>query len=192
MKKVIDISDYSENLDWNAIAQNEDGVIIKISEGRTPAEMFEEHLENALGHGIEWGVYCLSHAQTTERAEEEAQRVIDILNSYGKPPLYVWFDIEPEMASMVDADDLTAIASAFVSECNANGFDCGIYGNYSTLESLHTDWLAKYVPYWSAEPGSYECDFKEDHPELNVKVWQYEFDNTDYNGVVDKNEWWES
>lgn len=192
MKKVIDISDYSENLDWDAIAANEDGVIIKISEGRTPSSMFEEHLGNVLEKGLEWGVYCLSHAQTTERAEQEAQKVIELLNGYGAPPLYIWFDMEPEMAEMVDAEDLTAIASAFVSECNANGFDCGIYGNYSTLNKLYTDWLAEYVPYWSAEPGSYECDFKTDHPELNVKMWQYEFDNTDYDGVVDKNEWWES
>lgn len=192
MKKVIDISDYSENLDWDAIAQNEDGVIIKISEGRTASSMFVEHVENAIAHGLEWGVYCLSHAQTTERAEEEAQKVTDLLTDYGAPPLYVWFDIEPEMACRVDADDLTAIASAFVSECNANGFVCGIYGNYTTLATIHTDWLADYVPYWSAEPGSYQCDFKEDYPNLKVKMWQYEFDNTDYGGVVDRNEWWES
>lgn len=29
MKSIIDISDYSENLNWNAISQKEDGVIIK-------------------------------------------------------------------------------------------------------------------------------------------------------------------
>lgn len=188
--KVIDISDYSENLDWNAIAQSEDGVIIKISEGRTPAELFDMHFSDAKAAEMQWGCYCLSHAHTTERATEEADRVIEKLQSLEEPPLYIWFDIEPELSDSLDAEDLTAIASAFVSECNSFGYQCGIYGNYSTLNKLNTNELADYVPYWCAEPGNSYCHFKDENPGLNVKVWQYEFDNADYGGPVDKNEWW--
>ena len=70
--KVIDISDWSENLNWNLIGQIEDGVIIKISEGRTLASMFDEHFSDASAAEMTWGVYCVSHATTVERAEEEA------------------------------------------------------------------------------------------------------------------------
>ena len=136
MKSIIDISDYSENLNWNAISQKEDGVIIKISEGRTIAEKFLEHVRDAISAEMEWGVYCLSHAETTERAEEEARKVVELLDEVGVPPLHIWFDIEPFMSDRVDADDLTAIASAFVSECNANDYECGIYGNYSSLNKI--------------------------------------------------------
>lgn len=188
--KVIDISDYSENLDWNAIAQNEDGVIIKISEGRSPAEMFDTHLSDVMATEMAWGVYCLSHAKTTERAVEEADDLIEKLNGL-VPPLYVWFDIEPELSDVLSAEDLTAIASAFVSECNANDLPCGIYGNYTTLNKLKTNELADYVPYWCAEPGNPYCYFKDENPSLTVKMWQYEFDNNDYGGPVDKNVWWE-
>lgn len=191
MKSIIDISDYSENLNWNIISQKEDGVIIKISEGRSIAELFLEHVRDAISSEMEWGVYCLSHAETTERAEEEARKVMSVLDEIGMPPLHIWFDIEPFMADRVDADDLTAIASAFVSECNANGYECGIYGNYSSLSKLRTDLMGDYIPYWSAEPGNAQCDFKEEHPELTVKAWQYEFDNTEYGGVSDKNVWWD-
>lgn len=191
--KTIDISDWSENLNWNLIGQIEDGVIIKISEGRTLASMFDEHFSDASAAEMTWGVYCVSHATTVERAREEAQVVIDKLNSIGlgNPPLSVWFDIEPFLSDSLDADTLTAITSAFICEFNANKYSCDVYGNYTSLNKLKTGELADYVRYWVSEPGSYECDFKAEHPELKVVGWQYEFDNRDYGGVVDKNEWWE-
>lgn len=188
---VIDISGWSDGLNWEAISENEDGVIIKISEGRTKDDMFDIHVSNAQASGMKWGVYCLSHAKTTERAVEEADTVIDILNSIGQPSLGIWFDIEPFLADAVDAETLTAIASAFISECNANGYSCGIYGNYSTLNKINVYELADYVPYWSAEPSSYQCDFKLENPSLRVVGWQYEFDSKKYGGVCDLNEWWD-
>nr|DAE40593.1 MAG TPA: PlyB like endolysin [Caudoviricetes sp.] len=188
--KVIDISDYSENLEWNAISQKEDGVIVKISEGRTPASLFTSHMDDIHTFGMPWGVYCVSHATNTERAVDEADVVIDMLNDIGTPPLYIWYDIEPFLSDELSAEDLTAIASAFVVECNENGYDCGIYGNYTSLNKLNTNELDTYVPYWAAEPGNSHCYFKDENPHLNVKMWQYEFDNNDYGGVVDKNIWW--
>lgn len=190
--KVIDISGWSENLDWNAIAQSEDGVIIKVSEGRTVDSSFRKNLNDVLATQMRWGVYCVSHAQTTERAEEEAEVVCDILSNIGQPNLGIWFDMEPFMVDAVDAEDLTAIASAFVSSCNASGYECGIYGNYTALNKLNAYDLADYVPYWSAEPGSYQCDFKAENPSLRVIGWQYEFDSNKYGGVCDLNEWWEN
>lgn len=189
--KVIDISGWSEGLDWDAIAQNEDGVIIKISEGRAIDGMFMEHLNNALAVGLKWGVYHLSHAKTVERAVEEADIVIDKLNSIGQPQLSIWFDIEPFLSDSMDAETLTAIASAFISECNANGYSADIYGNYTTLNKINAYDLADYVRYWSSEPGSYQCDFKLENPSLRVVGWQYEFDSKKYGGVCDLNEWWE-
>ena len=188
---VIDISGWSEGLDWDAIEENEDGVIIKISEGRTIDSMFMDHFYSAQEKGMKWGVYCLSHAKTTERAVEEADVVVDTLNGMGQPPLGIWFDVEPFLADAMDAEQLTAIASAFISECNSNGYSCGIYGNYATLNKINCYDLADYVPYWSAEPSSYQCDFKLENPSLRVVGWQYEFDSKVYGGVCDRNEWWD-
>ena len=87
---VIDLSDWNENVDWSRfIDHGIGGVIVKISEGRTLSELFAKNIAGAAARGLPWGVYCFSHAQTTERAEEEAQVVIDALETlgYGAPDL---------------------------------------------------------------------------------------------------------
>ena len=51
------------------------------------AALASKQIAGAAARGLPWGVYCFSHAQTTERAEEEAQVVIDELETlgYGTP-----------------------------------------------------------------------------------------------------------
>lgn len=188
---VIDIGDWSENLNWEKIAKENRGVIIKISEGRTPASLFKTHVRNAKRHGLQWGVYCLSHATHSERAEAEAEAVLDILEDLGTPPLFVWYDIEPELSDRLSPEELTQVAGAFVYTINDAIGDCGIYGNYTTLNKLNTHDLADYIPYWVSEPNEPYCFFKVENPHLNVKVWQKEFDSVEYGDTVDKNEWWE-
>ena len=49
---VIDISGWSEGLEWNAIAENEDGVIIKILEGRTIDSTCMDHFYSVQEKGM--------------------------------------------------------------------------------------------------------------------------------------------
>lgn len=189
--KVIDVSDYQTNIDWSkVIDEGVQGVIVKVSEGRTLMELFAKHIASAAARGLKWGVYCLTRAPSEERAIQEADVLIDALEAlgYGIPDMGIWYDVEPDEAETHDPEELTALCSAFISECNRRGYSAGIYGNYTTLNRINTGDLADYVPYWAAQ-YSYSNDFKEEHPELRVIAWQwsdqYEIDGQPF----DMNDW---
>ena len=190
--KVIDVSDYQTNIDWSkVIDEGVQGVIVKISEGRTLSELHGKHIAGASARGLKWGVYCYSHAQTTDRAKEEAQTVIDALETlgYGTPPLGIWLDLEAPEVIGQDREDVTAICSAFISTCNAAGYECGVYGSYSTLtDCINVNELADYVSYWVAEYGD-DNDFKDEKPGLRVVGWQFT-ESYDIGGkLYDMSEW---
>lgn len=173
---VIDLSDWNENVDWSRfIDHGIGGVIVKISEGRTLSELFAKNIAGAAARGLPWGVYCFSHAQTTERAEEEAEVVIEALGAlgYGAPPLGIWIDVEAPETIGQDREDVTAICSAFISTCNAAGYSAGIYASLSTLtDCLNLNDLADYVPYWCAQYDD-ECNFYDYFPGRILQGWQF-------------------
>lgn len=190
---VIDLSDWNENVDWSRfIDHGIGGVIVKISEGRTLSELFAKNIAGAAARGLPWGVYCFSHAQTTERAEEEAQVVIDVLETlgYGAPPLGIWIDVEAPETIGQDPDDVTAVCSAFISACNAAGYSAGIYASLSTLiDCMNLNDLADYVPTWCAQYED-ECNFHDYFPGRILQGWQFtetfEIDGRNY----DMSEWY--
>ena len=191
--KVIDISGWNNNIDWSRLVdEGVEGVIVKISEGRTLSEPHGKQIAGAAASGLKWGVYCFSHAQTTERAEEEAQVVIDELETlgYGAPPMGIWFDVEsPEVLAM-ESEDITAVCSAFISACNAEGYQAGIYASLSTLtDCLNLNDLADYVPTWCAQYND-ECNFHDYFPGRILQGWQFtdafEIDGRNY----DMSEWY--
>ena len=190
---VIDLSDWNENVDWSRfIDHGIGGVIVKISEGRTLSELFAKNIAGAAARGLPWGVYCFSHAQTTERAEEEAQVVIDALETlgYGAPDLGIWIDVEAPEVIGQDPDDVTAVCSAFISACNAAGYSAGIYASLSTLiDCMNLNDLADYVPTWCAQYED-ECNFRDYFPGRILQGWQFtetfEIDGRNY----DMSEWY--
>lgn len=174
---VTDLSDWNDHINWShMIDEGVEGVIVKISEGRTLSELHGKHTAGAAARGLPWGIYCFSHAQTTERAEEEAQVVIDALETlgYGAPPLGIWFDVEAPEVIEQDREDVTAICSAFISACNAAGYSAGIYASLSTLtDCINVNDLADYVPYWCAQYGTSECGFHDSYPGNILAGWQW-------------------
>lgn len=184
---VIDLSDWNENVDWSRIIDHGiGGVIVKISEGRTLSELFAKNIAGAAARGLPWGVYCFSHAQTTERAEEEAQVVIDALETlgYGVPGLGIWIDVEAPEVIGQDSADVTVVCSAFISACNAAGYSAGIYASLSTLtDCINVNDLADYVPYWCAQYAE-KCDFLDYYPDNRLAGWQctdsYNIDGNNY------------
>lgn len=191
--KVIDISDWNDHISWShMIDEGVEGVIVKISEGRTLSELYGKHISAAAARGLPWGVYCYTHAQTTERAEEEAAVVIEALEAlgYDAPPLGIWIDVEAPETIEQDREDVTAICSAFISTCNAAGYAAGIYASLSTLtDCMNLDDLADYVPTWCAQYND-ECNFHDYFPRRILRGWQFtetfEIDGRDY----DMSEWY--
>lgn len=191
---VTDLSDWNDHINWShLIAAGVSGAIVKISEGRSLTQLHGKHIAGAEARGLPWGAYCYTHAQTTERAREEANRVIEALNAlgYGAPLLGIWIDVEAPEVIGQDPDDVTASCSAFISTCNAAGYSAGVYASLSTLtDCINVNDLADYVPYWCAQYGTSECGFHDSYPDNILAGWQwtdcYSIDGETY----DMNEWY--
>ena len=175
--KVIDISDWNDHINWShMIDEGVEGVIVKISEGRTLSELHGKHISAAAARGLPWGVYCYTLAKTAARAEEEAEAVMDALNALGcgAPELGIWFDVEDPEVLALDKENLTAVCSAFISACNAKDYQAGIYASLYILEtSIGVEDLADYVPYWCAQYGTSECGFRDSYPDNILAGWQW-------------------
>lgn len=172
MRKVIDLSDWNDDVDWEAVKDaGIGGIVTKIMEGRRSADLWRDHVRNALKSGLDIGFYIYTHAQTTDQATFEANILLSMLPV--APALGIWYDVEaPEVVGQ-DSDDVTAVCSKFISTCNGAGYEAGIYANLSTLtDKIQVESLAAYVPYWCAQ-YFYQCNFKDRYPDHILRGWQF-------------------
>ena len=90
--KIVDISAWQDNFDWDYfISLGVEGVIIKIGEGNRLDSMFVEHVNNAVAHGLPYGVYYYTHASSYDEAVADADSVAGWISEYlnGQTPEYV-------------------------------------------------------------------------------------------------------
>lgn len=199
IRKVIDISDYQEDINFDSIvAEGAQGVIIKISEGCSYTDNLWHFVGACKRLNLSFGFYCYAHATTEEQAKQEANEVVYLMSTMGitsTPPLGIWYDVEAN--EMFDSNvDTTAICSAFICAMNDMGFDrVGIYT--STLKctdymsnSIQPKALADYVPFWIADYRGYN-GWIESYPDKHCSGWQYT-DKGVIDGMnVDMNEWYD-
>ena len=129
--KVIDISSWQENVDWDAVvAEGIEGVIIKIGERSTLDEMFIEHVNAAVAHGLKYGIYYYAHACTRDEAICEAEQVNEWVQEYlagATPELGIWYDAESERMT---SGDVTDTCAAFLNRMTDFGYTyIGIYAS---------------------------------------------------------------
>ena len=96
--KVVDISAWQENLNWQALKRADiKGVIIKIGEYHHLDDMFITHVNNAVAYNLPYGIYYYAHAATIDEAINEANWVDMQIKTYlneQNPPLGIWYDAE--------------------------------------------------------------------------------------------------
>lgn len=208
MVHVIDLSDFQGNghgqplIDFETSPVALGGCILKVSEGCSLQEMYPAFIHQAREYHIPIGAYCYTHAQTTDRAKQEAQVLIGALQSQGitSLPLGIFIDIEAAEVLAMDKDDITACASAFINQCANMGFtNGGIYASSGRLLSGYSGsrvgWidisqLADYVPYWVAQYGG-TFTWQQDNPGKICAGHQYT-ESFDFNGTqVDMSEWFQ-
>lgn len=174
--KVIDISAWQENIDWEAVKANGiEGVILKLGERNNLDAMFIKHVNDAVAHGIKYGVYYYAHASNIVEAKKEAAWVDEQIKTYlngRNPELGIWYDAEDKD---MQSGNVTASCSAFVCALNEIGYTyVGIYSSYNWLANgiIDVNQLADYVPYWVAQ-YYHENSFKQEFPNKLVRMWQY-------------------
>lgn len=176
--KVVDISAWQSNFDWDYfVSLGVEGVIIKIGENNRLDSMFIEHVNNAVAHGLSYGVYYYTHASSYDEAVADADSVAGWITEYlnGKTPeLGIWYDAEDnDMLS----GDVAATCMAFLNRLTDYGHQYeGVYSSWNWMSKegahyLHVDAMPNYVPLWSAQYNSHD-DLSDEYPG-RVRIWQY-------------------
>lgn len=148
--KYIDISHWNGNIDFEAVKNEVDGVIMKCSQGNTYRDdKFEEYFAKATAAGLKVGCYIFMAATTPEEAKAEANFAVSCL--MGKAmPLGVWLDIETDsIRTAFFADNCITELSIL----KAYGFNVGIYANLNWYRNYLTNDLKLY-PLWIARYGA--------------------------------------
>ena len=174
-KKVIDVSSYNGNIDWNTVKQygDIDGAILRIAahpNGEYIEDVqFANNLASCRRLKIPFGVYIYDYSNSENDALNEAKFVIDILQKYNVTPdelgYPVYFDLE---RTTITKEQNIANMNAFISEMNAKGYTTNVYSYRAMLNSSLNDkailsnvsWMAAYTdtigwenPYYKGKFG---------------------------------------
>lgn len=174
MKKFVDISSWQVYMDWNRLAEEFDGVILKLGQGHHLDDMFISHVNNAVAHNMPYGVYYYSTARNESEAVEEAEQTDAWLKEYlrGENPEYgIWADVEDRVIPLYN---VTNIAMAYINTLWAKGYNyVGLYSSWNWLENYFDHNVIKDVAIWSAQYSYHENSLKVDHPDWHIKLWQF-------------------
>ena len=168
----IDVSYHNENIDWEKVkASGVEYVIIRAgyraykSGSIGEDNCFRKYYAGAKAAGLKIGVYFFTQAITPEEAKQEAEWVIDKLESYKfQIDLPIVYDDEYYKVgegrfweANLNKTEKTACAEAFCKQVKNAGYDAMVYGNASWLKNeINTDqlkqagykvWMARYNSY---------------------------------------------
>lgn len=176
--KVIDISGWQTNVDWQAIKEaGIGGVIIKLGEGRSLDDMFFDHVNKAVEYGLPYGVYYFAHASSIDEARREAHQVDNWLKTYIRgenPALGVWYDAEHDDMLADKYTNVVYPIANFIHTLREAGYNyVGLYASYNWLSNIiNLQPLPKDVPIWTAQYNA-ENNFKKEFPDRICRMWQY-------------------
>lgn len=175
----IDVSKFQGEIDWNKVADDRvDFAMIRAGlRGYAKPNIVEDpmcrtNITEALGAGIDVGLYFHSQAITIEEAKEEAQFILEIARSFNitYPLVIDW-----ERASAADSrtkdipgDDVTKLCAAFCEEIKSAGYIPAFYFNPNDSSSdLDADELSNYI-FWMAQYDSAVPNL-----DYSFQIWQY-------------------
>lgn len=183
--KLIDVSVHQGQIDWGKVKNHIDGAIIRCGYGSDYAHQddkrFIQDVEACIQHGIPFGVYLYSYANTINAAKSEAAHVLRLLEPYKNDLSYpVYYDLEEAGTE----NGAVERALVFGDIIESKGYWCGIYANQYWWRTYlkngldrFTKWVAKY------------SDSKPSGISGTYDIWQYSSKGTvpGIEGNVDMN-----
>lgn len=175
--KVIDVSYYQKDINWDAFATESDcyGVILRLGYWNVLDKKFERNINELKRLNIPYGIYLFSYATSTYGAKKEATFTNEMIDKYDiKPTLGIYYDLESWKTNNSSSDKITKngynyIAKAYVeSVLNHvnNNYNVGVYsGRWYAMNRLGS--VAKSYVSWVAE---YNSTLKYDD---SYSMWQY-------------------
>ena len=188
--KGIDVSAWQGQIYWDkVVSYGMDFVILRITEaGNVIDSCFERNFSGCEKHKIPVGVYKYSYAMTIAEIQNEARKVVSVLNGR-KLQFPIWLDLEYHKQRVLGAESVHNLAEAFREIIVAAGYKFGIYCNEDWYMNVICSHLRKYE-FWIAHyPGNDNGWLQERiRPSFGVG-WQYSSKAKipGINGTVDRN-----
>ena len=186
----IDVSAWQGKIDWGTVAAyGMDFVLLRITEaGNVIDSFFEKNFSECRKHNIPVGVYKYSYAMTIAEIQNEARKVVSVLN--GRKLQYpVWLDLEHNKQRSLGAESIHKMADAFREIVEAAGYKFGIYCNVDWYMNMICNHLRKY-DFWVARYPANDDGWLQERlrPDFGVG-WQYSSKAKipGINGTVDRN-----
>ena len=184
--KGIDVSSWQGKIDWSKVSKQADFSIVRVLEASVGEDdCAYNNLKGCEENNLAAGCYWFSYALTPEEAEQEAQRVVDILESYKqdfdfKLEYPVFIDIEWSDQVALGENKIREIIDAAAKVIENHGYTFGVYinsGNYEMVKGCG-------YPLWMTSSESYNNKtdfgkFKQDSFSILYKtnnekaMWQY-------------------
>ncbi len=174
----IDVSEFQQNIDWNAVAA--DGVdfaLIRVggrfmqSGGIFEDKYARKNIEGAKAAGLDVGVYFFSQALNAQEGLEEAEFVLNLIKDYDLtyPVVCDWEYLggSTSRTYLAEPADITAGIAAFCQRVQQAGHIPMIYFNqYCGYIKMDLSKLNQYQ-FWFAEYSSAP------HSMYDFQMWQY-------------------
>lgn len=172
--KGIDVSAWQGQIDWKTVSDyGMDFAILRITEsGNVIDKYFERNYTECQKYNIPTGVYKYSYAMTIAEIQNEARKVVSVLN--GRELQYpVWLDLEYNSQRSLGAENIHKMAEAFEKIITAAGYKFGIYCNVDWYMNVICSHLKKY-DFWIARYPANDDGWLQERlrPDFGVG-WQY-------------------
>ena len=171
IKKIIDISSWQGDIDFEKVKEEVDGVIIRLGYGTTLLDepvldsKFFEYINELNRLDLLYGVYFYGYAQNIFASNLEVKFVNNVLsNSNISKDIYIFYDAEINTFNDVfySRSIYEPVVNNFITVLNGLGYNnVGLYSNYYMLTNGSLAFDHDY-PIWVAEYND-ECHYNKDY-----------------------------
>lgn len=166
-KEIIDISKWQKEIDFDKLKPKVAFVIVKASCGSDIDVKFKEYAEAMSKRNIPFGVYCYSYAGTTEKAKDEAQKIVKYAKAYN--PLFYVMDAEE---SKITNESILAFVNELKKQ-KVRKTGCYVAHNHYEdygYDSVRSKFDFTWIPRYGSNGGTIEGSKK---PKYTCDLWQY-------------------
>lgn len=193
-----DISSWQGDIDIKTLATQVDFFIFRAYAGSSKDKKVDRNVNLAIESGKPYGLYIYSYALNTAQAKEEAQRVIELANSYSIKPAFLCIDME-------DADGYKRKYGMTSNQtlkdiCTVEGEAFENAGYYAMVYASSSWWnnqlfgltrFDKWVAHWTTSGGKQKGNTTSPDGEnaSNCGIWQFTSEGklNGYSGNLDMN-----
>lgn len=170
----IDVSECQGSIDWATVKDSGISFACMRSTKKNGSvdATFERNVLGCMQNTIDYSCYKYAYALTHDQARQEADGVINLLQSMKMP---IWYDVEDSSLITLGKDGIEGVILSFIGECKDAGFDVGIYCNKNWYDNYISQYLKDKFTFWVARYGKNDGKLDEKYKPTgrNVIAWQY-------------------